>query len=151
MTECVYFGAGVALRRCLGGGIWAGEETANLSCMSAEGQEIFAQVSDCTRNCTSAALLLPSFSLQATALSESWEPTVSQLLFTVSSMEELTQGGRVEFGGDLQAVGRLIDQLLLLHYRLRGRSSLSARDEEALLQVRGNDRTWVSCMRLVAV
>ena len=45
MTQCVCFGAGVAIRRCLRGGIWAGEETANLSCMSAEGQEILAQVS----------------------------------------------------------------------------------------------------------
>ena len=43
----------------------------------------------------------------------------------------------MEFGGDLQAVGRLIDQLLLLHHRLRGTSSLSVRDEETLLQVSG--------------
>ena len=50
----------------------------------------------------------------------------------------------MEFGGDLQAVGRLIDQLLLLHHRLRGTSSLSARDEETLLQVSGVDR--VSCV-----
>ena len=60
-------------------------------------------------------------------------------------MEELTRGGRVEFGGDLQAVGRLIDQLLLLHHRLRGTSSLSARDEETLLQVRGNNRSLAAC------
>ena len=46
----------------------------------------------------------------------------------------------MEFGGDLQAVGRLIDQLLLLHHRLRGTSSLSSRDEETLLQVSGVDR-----------
>ena len=79
---------------------------------------------------------LPSFSLQVAALSEYWEPTVSQLLFTVSSVEEFTRGGRVEFGGDLQAVGMLIDQLLSLHRRLRGTTSLSDRDAVTLVQVR---------------
>lgn len=87
---------------------------------------------------------LPSFSLQVAALSEYWEPTVSQLLFTVSSVEEFTQGGRVEFGGDLQAVGMLIDQLLSLHHRLRG-TSLSDR----VLQVR--DITVPFCIVLLCV
>ena len=59
-------------------------------------------------------------------------------------MEEFTRGGRVEFGGDLQAVGMLIDQLLSLHRRLRGTTSLSDRDAVTLVQVR--DITALFCL-----
>lgn len=74
--------------------------------------------------------------LQAAALSGSWVPTADQLFFTAASVEELTRGGAVEFGGDLQAVGILIDQVLSLHNRLGVNASFSVHNREAVLQVR---------------